>query len=233
MFLDDYINKGTMCCIVKKKRRISFKKYVYDYYILGNNHVLFENGLVPVGTFVTQPPPSKSELPQPIPIRYDLTQIANIIATITTFVPIRRVKGILKFSNRVDCAIAKLTDNSFISNKVLSLNKITGVAKPELEMTVIKSGARTGVQQGKISTVHATETFTNLDFFKNKKVIFKDQIDINMLSLEGDSGAPILTLDNKLVGLTMGGTHGGLTIANNIKYVFSELKVEPYLGEEI
>lgn len=214
---------GSMCCIVKKK---DLKKDKYNYYILSNNHVMAKNNKAPIGTIITQPFNDSLN---------NRVAISDAVATLETFVPI---KFNIFSANTVDAAIARVLDKSLISKNVIGIGEITGIAEPKLDMHVKRSGAKTGVSRGSITSLNAT-VFLKKGSNEPRDLLFKKQILAQMISGGGNSGGPVLTNDDrKLVGMHMGGrvpiegsNFTQISIINDINLVLKKLKVELYLGE--
>ena len=205
---------GTVCCIVKRQN---------DYYILSNNHVLCNFNEYPIGTEYVQPS-----------IGSDVNNIKqNKIAVLKTFIPLKPMKyeGYTKAINIVDCGIAKLIDNSLISDRVREIGVIKGTKKAEVGMNIRKVGAVTGLTYGEVFSTNVT-TFLNSPI---GRCYFKKQIYIDIETAPGDSGAPMVTDDNYIIGM-----HSArktteddetLSLTNDINTVLGRLNVKLYLGE--
>jgi energy-coupling factor transporter ATP-binding protein EcfA2 len=110
-------------------------------------------------------------------------------------------------------AIARLNHEIGADPAVLKLGKITGIAeRPEIAAgtPVRMAGAGSGKQDGKILR------------FEDDGTIVTD-----LRPVSGDSGAPIVTLDHRIIGMLWGwGTRGREAYAVPIRKVLDELKVE-------
>lgn len=217
-FIDSPGDFGTICCIVKK-----LKKLKYNYYILSNNHVLADNGKKPKGTPYTQPMVEEN----------DINANENIIARLETFIPIEYIKGgsDAKFENFVDCAIAKITEKSLISNKIVGIGKIKGTKKVKLGMKVKKVGSTTGLTYGEVVYKDFRHRVTN----SIGEYVIKKQIITDIVTKPGDSGSPILTKEgNYIVGMHSSrisiNNDKTYSKSNDINIVLKELKVKLYLG---
>jgi hypothetical protein len=181
-------------------------------FILSNNHVLADENKLPLGSSIFQPgfldagnPPRNGP-----------------IARLTKFIPL--VPG--NALNKVDCAIAELTNTNLATNSVLFIGKPTGKTAGRIDMTVHKFGRTTGFTVGRITSL---ETDVSVSY-EAGSVAFENQIIIVGLAAQpfsaaGDSGSLILERStNKAVGLLFAGssTH---TIANHIQDVLSALGV--------
>ena len=206
---------GTMCCIVKK----SFKKGIFKktkYYILSNNHVLANRNQNPIGTKVIQP--SLVE-------KGDAS--SDVVAILDTFIPMKFIEDDEEAENLVDAGIAEIFDSHIISNKIFPDIKIKGTTEPALLMSVKKIGYKTGETSGNIRAVNAS---VSLKVLENNSAVFKNQIISELRTRGGDSGSPIFTANNELVGMHMAGGIDGFSIANNINIVLKELGVKLYTG---
>lgn len=203
--------QGTLGCIVTNI--VNNKK---QYYILSCNHVIAYDNALPIGTYVTQPSTVFGGIPY-----------FNSVARLDTYIPI---KFLTKDNiddppeNYIDCAIAKINDKTLISNRVLDLGLITGVAEAEIDQHVQKSGLLTGVTDGNILTLDATLYLGEFP----KEALFTDQIAIDLSAGPGDSGSTILNDEGKVVGLLMALSELGYGIANKIDLVLEALNVKVY-----
>ena len=159
------------------------------YYILSNNHVLTNNETKAIG----------SEILQPGIIEDDKSQV---VARLATYIPIKFMESDQGPINEMDCALAKIYNNQLISNKIASIGKIKGVAKPSLGAFVEKAGAFSGVTFGSILTMNATHTVQKLN---KKQLLYKNQIIASMKSEPGDSGSVVLDDFEKVIGLLFAG----------------------------
>jgi hypothetical protein len=181
-------------------------------FILSNNHVLANGNALELGAAIYQPG-----------LRDNSDAEHNRIARLTKFVKLETGEH-----NVVDCAIAEVLENKFISPKVMPrIDKLRSgdpVVATE-EMKVAKTGRGSGYTSGTILDVDATVkieyplvtlTFTHQIIIVGGKGAFA----------EGDSGSLIVERKSKRpVGLLVGGskTHG---VANHIQNVLQHLGVK-------
>lgn len=215
-FLDlDKLQGGTLTCIVEKKSGESGELFA-----LGNAHVISYWNLLEIGKPVYQPG------------CYNLEE--GTIANLTLGYPVD-AGGV----NSIDAAIAMLVDNEIASNNVLGLGDISGIETDIHEDMLVKlSGAVSGVREGTIIDTDAAIWFDWVVPGGNVSTSFDNQIlvlpaDANTtMSSFGDSGAPVVTSDNKLVGLLMGEREADekikfpSAVCNNICNVFEGLEIK-------
>ena len=221
------IPSGTMCCIVSKEKEIESDEsddeetednniVTLEYFMLSNNHVIANLNDASIGSLIIQP--SKF---------YNGIFPKDLVGVLETFIPIKFIKDNSKPINYMDCAIARITNKNFISNKILDSDKINGLDTAKLNVNVKKIGFYSGLTRGKVSTLDTTIT---VEFDKKKEALFKNQITTEIETSPGDSGSAILTDENKIIGMHMAGTGKGYSIGNNINEILKELKVDLYTG---
>lgn len=199
---------GTLGCIVTKiinKER--------QYYILSNNHVLAYENKLPIGTSITQPSVSVGGIPY-----------LNSVATLDDFIPTEFITKDSRPANYVDCAIAKIKNKSLVSNKVVGLGLITGVAEAEIDLHVKKSGFRTGITEGVVETLDMVAYFGD----SPEESYYKDQIGMDLFAGPGDSGSTVIDNQGRVIGLVMSTSKNGFTLANKIQSVLDALNVKIY-----
>ncbi|NLJ84350.1 MAG: hypothetical protein GX336_05530 [Halanaerobiaceae bacterium] len=125
-------------------------------------------------------------------------------------------------SNLVDCAVARPVSEQLISDEIVGIGRVKGIAEPELDMEVQKSGRTTGVTRGKIVAVAATVTVSMNEY---ETATFEDQFITTPMSEAGDSGSLVLDMGNAAVGLLFAGS-GKATICNRIKNVLEALSIK-------
>lgn len=128
----------------------------------------------------------------------------------------------LEQPNVVDCALAIPDDPDLVSEHIIGLGPVTGVAEASPGMAVKKSGRTTDVTTGTVTTVG---TSLKVEMDGGKQVLFSDQVTTNMRSQGGDSGSLVLTPDNQAVGLLFAGSDR-ITVFNRIQNVLDALNVE-------
>ena len=89
-------------------------------------------------------------------------------------------------------------------------------------MKMKSSGRTSGLAIGKVKALNVELTIL---IGSGQRVKFKDLIVIDPISQPGDSGAPVLTADNKLVGMIYAGGSAG-AIAIPIQQILNEFKVK-------
>ena len=207
---EDIFFNGTLGCVVTK-----IEKGEREFFILSNNHVLANFNKNPIGLPIIQTNDIDSE---------DIMQ--DVVANLTTFIPIKFIEGDNKPINYVDCAIAKIHDKSIISNMIIDIGEIKGITKAVLNQKIKKVGCATGLTTGKVTTIGATVEIPASD---ELKIFYKDQIISDIDGNQGDSGAIVLNDYDEVLGLLVGGG-GGMTLINDIHKVLDLLNVEIYLG---
>lgn len=226
------ITAGTLGMVVRKSG---------ERYILSNNHVLANINKGEIGDACYQPGP------------YDGGTAADEIARLWEFIPIEKsgwspsdcsgskfVADVFNFfarilrrktrlfpvvlsdkENIVDCALAKPNNDEDVLDTILEVGELEGMIEPEVGMKVKKSGRTTGLTHGEIT---ATEATVNV-YLDDGAGIFADQIVMSPMCEGGDSGAIILTEDNKVVGFLCAGSDQ-TTIANKFSNVAQELGLD-------
>lgn len=125
--------------------------------------------------------------------------------------------------NRIDAALAAPVSNSSIDDEILEIGRVNGIAPPEINLTVVKSGRTTGLTEGRIVAVNAD---FQVNYGSGKLAKFEDQILTTAMSEPGDSGALLLTKDShKAVGLLFAGTNS-VSIFSPIQYVIDALQID-------
>ncbi|KEI14465.1 hypothetical protein [Clostridium haemolyticum] len=192
---------GTLGCLVADAR---FN------YILSCNHILAKNGLEPIGSPIIQP--SKT---------FGGKVSNDTIANLSIFIRLRT-----DVDNRVDCAIAKISNSSYVTKNIALLNSpIKGVTNGKIGMTVQKVGYRTEKTLGKITVLGSTFIMS----IDEKPYRFVNQIWTTKMDDKGDSGSVLLDMNKYAVGLLIGSSSQG-TLYNPIKKVLNSLNVEIITG---
>ena len=197
---------GTIACIVKR----GFNKNI-DYFILSNNHILAQCNSQPIGSVILQPSAHDGGV-----------NPEDIIANLSEFIRIDFGNLSGNFNpNTVDCAIAKIINNSIISNKISWIGYPTGVARAVLGSRVKKTGRSTGRTDGIIRSIGVTGVVS----LCGRLALFQDQFLTDKMSKGGDSGSLVLNYDNKAVGLLFASSSNS-TLCNNFDDVLNSLRVE-------
>ena len=205
---DNFVMAGTLGAVVTKNGKR---------FILSNNHVLAENGLISLGGRIFQS---------------GLLDGGNAstdqVATLTKFIEIKE-SGL----NKVDCAIAEILPGIPVNSRhmpsVGKLSSTNPIASAE-DMLVMKTGRTTGHTRGKVFDIHADTNVPYEDKHGNEFIAtFREQILIvgtgGSFSTNGDSGSLIVDRATKrATGLLFAGssTH---TVANHIEDVLAALGV--------
>jgi hypothetical protein len=180
-----------------------------DKYILSNNHVLADENRLPVGAPIFQPGLLDNGNPN-----------TDQIAALTRFIPLSPA------GNKVDCAIAKVTNNNIVSADVLHIGPPAGTAVAAIDMAVHKFGRTTSYTVGQVKSIDTDVTVG----YETGNYTFQEQIIIvgsagQAFSDAGDSGSLILQRGtNQAVGLLFAGSKSH-TIANHIADVLQALNV--------
>lgn len=226
------ITAGTLGCLVKKGGQT---------FILSNNHVLANSNDATVGDPIVQPGPlDGGRVPQDqiatladfVPIQFPTPggggscagcSTSTLNMTSSLFGQPTRFQSVLPQAadNLVDCAIAGPVDPDVVSNEILDIGPITGVAQATLGMPVKKNGRTTEFTTGEILQVDVT---VNVDYREAGVGRFTDQLLAGPMSAGGDSGSAVLNDNNEIVGLLFAGSDSS-TIINPIQAVFSALGV--------
>ena len=193
--------------------------------ILSNNHVLANSNDARRGDAILQPGPADSGTQE------------DVIGTLERFVEIkfersaggrtslfRRLAARLGFRatpNFVDAAIARPTRDDIVSDEILDVSRVPGIADAEVGLRVMKSGRTTGVTAGKIL---ATDATVQVDYGRNVAT-FADQLVAGPMSQGGDSGSLLLDLQGRTVGLLFAGSDR-TTVFNRARRVAEALRVE-------
>jgi hypothetical protein len=186
-------------------------------FILSNNHVLAENGLIALGGRIFQPG-----------LLDGGDAATDQVATLTQFIEIKE-----SGTNKADCAIAEfLPDIPVNPRHMPSVGKLASTAPiaPAENMLVMKTGRTTGHTRGQIFDIFADANVPYEDKNGNEFIAtFSNQILIvgtgRSFSTNGDSGSLIVDQTTKrATGLLFAGssTH---TIANRIEDVLDALGV--------
>jgi hypothetical protein len=179
-------------------------------YVLSNNHVLADEGRLPIGSPIYQPGLLDGG-------SVDMDQIAAL----TRFIPLQA--GVM---NKVDCAIAKAVKPTLLSRDILFIGPPQGVDTAAIDMVVHKFGRTTGYRAGRVTSVDTDVTVQ----YETGAFTFEGQIIIVGLNDQpfsdaGDSGSLILERQSQqAVALLFAGS-ASHTIANHLEDVLQALAV--------
>ena len=168
------IISGTLGCIVKK--RIGTR---YDYYILGNNHILSDSNKLPIGAPIIQPSSD-----------YGGDPVKDKVAELTKYIPTKVITRFHTPTNYVDCAIAKILDVNNISNTLALEGPIKGVSSAGLGDPISKVGMITGLTNGVVNSVGVTAKVKLIG--STDVALFKDITRADIRNSLGDSGALVI-----------------------------------------
>lgn len=205
---NNFVMAGTFGAVVTK----SGKRF-----ILSNNHVLAENGLISLGGRIFQPG-----------LLDGGNASADQVAQLTQFIEIK-ASG----TNKVDCAIAEFLPSIQVNPRHMpSVGTLasTNPVPAAVGMLVMKTGRTTGYTRGRVFDIAADVNVPYEDKNGNEFVAtFSNQVLIvgtpSSFSTSGDSGSLIVDRSTKrATGLLFAGsaTH---TIANHIEQVLAALGV--------
>lgn len=124
-------------------------------------------------------------------------------------------------ANTVDAALAKPVNPEQLDSSILDIGEVQGVAEAEVGMEVTKSGRTTGVTEGVVKAINAT---VQVDMGDGEEAVFHDQIIATPMSQGGDSGALVLDMKKRAVGLLFAGSDK-TTVFNKISNVMEELDI--------
>ncbi len=205
---DNFVMAGTFGAVVTKAGKR---------FILSNNHVLAENGLIALQSAIFQPG------------LLDGGQAAtDQVARLTQFVEIKGTG-----TNKVDCALAEFLAGVPVNPRHMpSVGKLSSTAPitAAVNMLVMKTGRTTGHTRGKVFDIAADVNVPYEDKNGNEFLAtFTNQILIvgtsGSFSTNGDSGSLIVNRETKrATGLLFAGSSSH-TIANPIEDVLAALGV--------
>jgi hypothetical protein len=188
---------------------------------IGNNHVVgngtnFCPGSAPIGTPEYQPGPIDLNCGQ-----------GQLVGTLNRFIPIDFGGG----NNEVDAGYVQSSDAA-ISPIILNLGlQVNNVVPAFVGEGVRKNGRTTACTEGTVTAVNMTINVT-YDGATCVLATFTNQIEVSPISFSspfaapGDSGSPIVDLNNNAVGLLFAGDPTtGIAFGNPIGAVLSALNV--------
>lgn len=192
-------------------------------FALSNNHVLCDTNKLPLGTEIVQP---------------NSAAASNVFARLTMFARINlpTVSDPFPEINRMDAAIARVTDNSLVkTGAMFGISKFTPkLLAPQPSMKVTKSGRTTGVTKGTITATSMNGIQVNYAPKGARPIIgtFDGCVQVRspngrLFSDQGDSGSWILDeATGQPVALLFAGG-GGTTSANNMTEVCTKFGILP------
>lgn len=191
---------GTLGCLVSTASGTALTTFV-----LSNNHVMAGNNTLPIGTLILQPAQGEGG-----------ANPGDGIATLSSFVTINFSGG----NNLVDAAIAQVSNLSLVTNQIIDIGNITGIASAIVGTPVQKSGRTTGYTTGTIQSINTTLT---VNYGGGNTAIFIRQIVTTPMSSPGDSGSIVLDMSNRVIGLLFSGS-STITGINDIRDVLKSFR---------
>jgi hypothetical protein len=199
---DQFVMAGTFGALVRDGG---------DSYVLSNNHVLADEGRLPIGSPIFQPGLLDEGNPN-----------TDQIAELTRFGPLQAGTP-----NKVDCALARALKPSLVSRDILYIGPPKGAGQAALDMVVHKFGRTTSYRVGRITSL---DTDVSVQY-ETGTYTFESQIIVvgmggQSFSDAGDSGSLILERDTQLaVALLFAGSTSH-TIANHLEDVLQAMNVQ-------
>lgn len=226
------ITAGTLGCLVRRGDVTL---------VLSNNHVLANSNDAAVGDAILQPGPIDggttdtgliATLDRFVPIEMSGGQstcgAANAIAAVANWFArlggsSARLEAVSTRStgNLVDAATAVPVAAGIVDPAILGVGPITGQARAELGMRVLKSGRTTGFTTGAIEQIEVT---VDVGYGAGQVARFTDQVMAGAMSQGGDSGSAVLDEEHRIVGLLFAGSEN-TTVINRIEHVFAALEI--------
>jgi hypothetical protein len=136
--------------------------------------------------------------------------------------------------NDVDAAVAKPDDGVDISNDFDGSGKIAEIrdlmkesADTLRDLKLQKLGSVTGPQNGTLGNMHITTSLVYHEMSGDPVLDFVDLAELNCLSREGDSGAPVLDMETppRIVGMNIAGKADGTCLFIHIQKIFDRLAI--------
>jgi hypothetical protein len=139
-------------------------------------------------------------------------------------------------AEEVDAAVAGVS--RAVQGEILGIGEVQGTADAEIGQQVRKQGFASGLTHGTVDTVELTVQVRypggiGLVTFDNQINVTPDTERNEAFGEQGDSGAVLVTDDNRIVGLYIAGDPAnGNGMANPIAAVFSALGVDVFRGSK-
>jgi S1-C subfamily serine protease len=193
---------GTICCTVRDD---SGRRY-----ILSAEHTLAG----PAGTAVFQPG------------RFDGGNETDLIGEVSSAISLSRDN-----TNIAAGAIARLAEGVEANPGIAGIGSLQGIAStvhPGMKIKVV--GRTSGLLEGQITAVDVSLKIPTPVDGGYEPTMFDQMILTTPVSRGGDSGAPVVTEDNRLVGMVYAGS-SQYTVVMPIKPVLEALGVELELGQ--
>lgn len=183
------------------------------WYLVSSSHVIANSGLATVGDAIVQPAAAAGgQAP------------ADTIATLSEWVPFQFSDT--AFNNLVDAAIAELVPGA-ASAAIVEIGLPAGVSTELARgMVVQKVGGQTGRSIARIKDVHfCLPSYYPTAGGQVERAGFADQVLASFYAGQGDSGAPVLNMNNEIVGFQFAGSVS-ISIFSKIQNLLSALDLE-------
>lgn len=123
--------------------------------------------------------------------------------------------------NVVDCALARPLSPNLVESRILGIGQPHGTATATLNTQVVKSGRSSGFTTGQIRQIDVT---VQVEYEDAGTATFSGQLVATGMSESGDSGAVVLDVNSRVVGLLFAGSNAA-TMINPIQNVMAALNV--------
>jgi hypothetical protein len=123
--------------------------------------------------------------------------------------------------NIVDCALGRPLSPNVVESRILSIGQPHGSATATLNTQVVKSGRTSGFTTGQIRQIDVT---VQVEYEGVGTATFSGQLVATGMSQAGDSGAAVLDVNARVVGLLFAGSDAA-TMINPIQNVMAALSV--------
>ncbi len=124
-------------------------------------------------------------------------------------------------ANYVDVALARPISPNAVIPSIIDVGVPTGVREAELGMRVAKSARTTRLTMGNILQVDVTVEV----IYGNQRARFVDQVMVTPFSRPGDSGAAVLDMERRVVGMLFSGSDY-IAVFTPIQHILGALHVE-------
>jgi hypothetical protein len=125
-------------------------------------------------------------------------------------------------ANVVDAALGRPECDTDISDEILELGKVNGVAEASLGQEIVFSGRTSGLVRGRII---ARDVGLFITMGPGEQVYFEQQLVTSAVSRPGDSGSLLMDTQNRALGLLFAGSDRA-SICNRIDNVCRLLDIE-------
>lgn len=127
--------------------------------------------------------------------------------------------------NYVDAALARPYDANTVIPSIIDAGIPSGVRDPEIGMRVAKSGRTTRLTMGNIMQVDVTVEV----IYGSQRARFSNQVMASPFSRPGDSGAAVLDMERRVVGMLFSGSDY-VAVFSPIRNILESLRVEMVTG---